>query len=973
MHLRSTDATRRSPPPGPRPLATGVRISLAFLLMALVCVGTLALPGCGGCWSDDATTAANKKKEEEKKKEDDKKKKKKKKAEKPKPDFEDLRARTLPSNDPSPTQRVPEIRGKPGHWTVLSVTAKANNYDFPGELVTYAEEPATNFPMLIENTSSRLSISRPASLPKGQSRPLPTLVYLPRKETGRVYSLRTELRGSRGGSAVKPFSFQTGSMKDYQFLIVVLASNPSSYTHLDKAHSIRMPQVEVPGDLPESGEVLQHYFVVRPNVEKGAPLPAYPLAWTNTAFVIWDDINPDVLTKEQLESLIDWIHWGGQLIISGPGSLDKLKGKPLAAYLPGESTEALKLEQTAFDDLNRVFSLQRDPSRRQPGAAPPKDDHLRRINITSERPMVGVALKLHPEAHEIEGTGGLVVERRVGGGRIVVSRFPLTDVRVRQWKNFDGFLNAVLLRRPARVFDNQNDLGMLNVRWVTPELGNMLQEPRIGSTLRYFSRDIGSLENKSSGATSTTTTAPTDPSTPMGGATPAPVVGFSGAPVMGAPGFSPYGYGYDPTPRTRNDTSKTHPPIDDWHFLGYESTFDSGVAAWNDQGAASLAARQALTEAAGIEIPRADFVIKVLAVYLLVLVPLNWALFWLLGRVEWAWLAAPVIAIVGAGTVVRLAQLDIGFARSRTEIAVLEMQGNYERAHLTRYTALYTSLSSTYTLAFDEQSALALPFSSGKRDQSPFEINTTTNVHFHRDKQASLTGVKVSSNSTGMVHSEQMYPLGRDPKLTEALALTGDEQKGYSLRNTTELTIRDVGIFRRREDIRPTGSSQPRQQIETAYVAELKPQTSVALSFRPLQGNSNWLPEWNRAAVFAGSTGSITEEQKGRVRLTSLAGLATQQLRLVPGDVRLVGWTDEALSGMQISPHAPQNNIYTLVLAHLVRGSLPAVVPDKNVAEDYFDPTIFDTEPSDPNDPNAPMLEPADPNVIDPGTLQPTP
>ena len=127
-----------------------------------------------------------------------------------------------------------------------------------------------------------------------------------------------------------------------------------------------------------------------------------------------------------------------------------------------------------------------------------------------------------------------------------------------------------------------------------------------------------------------------------------------------------------------------------------------------------------------------------------------------MGRVEWAWMAAPLIAIVGAGTVIRLAQLDIGFARSRTEIAILEVQGDYDRAHLTRYTALYTSLSSTYALSFDEQSALALPFSSGKQPTSPVEIRTFTNVQFQRDKQASLTGVKVSSNSTGMVHSEQM-------------------------------------------------------------------------------------------------------------------------------------------------------------------------------------------------------------------------
>ena len=63
---------------------------------------------------------------------------------------------------------------------------------------------------------------------------------------------------------------------------------------------------------------------------------------------------------------------------------------------------------------------------------------------------------------------------------------------------------------------------------------------------------------------------------------------------------------------------------------------------------------------------------------------------------------------------IRLAQLDIGFARSRTEIALLEVQGGYDKAHLTRYTAVYTSLSSSYRLAFAHHSALALPFNVGQ-------------------------------------------------------------------------------------------------------------------------------------------------------------------------------------------------------------------------------------------------------------------
>ena len=42
---------------------------------------------------------------------------------------------------------------------------------------------------------------------------------------------------------------------------------------------------------------------------------------------------------------------------------------------------------------------------------------------------------------------------------------------------------------------------------------------------------------------------------------------------------------------------------------------------------------------------------------------------------------------------------------------MLEVQGGYSRAHLTRYMALYSSLSTTYDIRFDDPSALAQPFS----------------------------------------------------------------------------------------------------------------------------------------------------------------------------------------------------------------------------------------------------------------------
>jgi hypothetical protein len=878
----------------------GLKLLVAFTVL----VGFVAaMPGCGGCSSNTTTTAAAKKKKEEEEKK--KKAKDKKKKEKPKPNFDPIQVRMWPSNDPTLSEKTPRMNIKQGHWVSLNATTKANNFDFVGELATFAEAKGTNppLPLELENTNSRLSNWRPASLPKGQTKHFETLLFIPKRpqQAGYNYSVRNELRGLRGGGLQEPANNIAAAMKEHEHILVVLASNPAAYTHLDKLHSVRMPEVEA-----YESETLQYYYVVRPNVEKRAPLPTHSLAWTTTSHVVWDDINPAIITAEQQQAMLDWLHWGGQIIISGPNSLDKLKGSFLHAYLPAEAAETVKLDQSAFDELNAVWSLQETK----------KKNRLRTITIHSERPMVGVRFKKHVAATDVAGTGGLVVERRVGGGRVVVTAFPLVDVRIKQWKNFDSFFNAALLRRPPRIFKSHSELATLQVVWADQGLAHMLLEPRLGSTLRYFSRDVGYLRDDKRA--------------------PAPVVyqqesmpGVTGMPITTATGMmSGYGGYYN---QSRVDTTGQHPTLEDWHFGGYVAAPQMGVAAWRDDGAATDAARQALAEAAGIEIPQADFVFKVLLVYLTILVPVNWFIFWMLGRVEWAWVAAPIIAIVGAGAVIRLAQLDIGFARSRTEIAVLEVQGGYDRAHLTRYTALYTSLSSSYRLGFADQSApLALPLAQPPGEAPPAQqISAIDHVTFRRDRDYSLSGVQVQSNSTKMVHSEQMFPLAG--KLT----LIGDNQKGFTVKNTSGVTIQDVGVLCR------TLSGQ----VQAAYLAKLEPNTSAPLAFAALpvpqegQPPSLWLSQWSKSAVLSMPTGNSAEE-RGQIRLTRLARLAVDQLQLLRGDVRLVGWTDEDLAGMQISPHAPQNKTYTLVLAHLVRGDLPLARPDSNVAEDYYEPPL---------------------------------
>jgi hypothetical protein len=304
-------------------------------------------------------------------------------------------------------------------------------------------------------------------------------------------------------------------------------------------------------------------------------------------------------------------------------------------------------------------------------------------------------------------------------------------------------------------------------------------------------------------------------------------------------------------------------------------------------------------------------VLRVLAVYLLVLVPVNWALFRAIGRVEWAWFAAPVIAVCGAMAVVRLAQLDIGFARSRTEVAVLELQGGHARGHLTRYMALYTSLSTSYDLTFDEPTALVQPLGDPQLDEMKRPAVTT--VTFQRDDKVHLRGFRVGSNSTGMIHSEEMRGIGG------AVVLQA-EQQGLVVVNKSDITLKDVGVIRRV----PQNETGRVPVIQVAWVGELEPKTNKTLRFAPAADTRMLLREWQNSPITA------TQTPEGEVSLLRILDLARDPRRLNEGDLKLIGWTDADLGGLELRPRASQTTLRTLVIANLQHGLPPAPRPDEN-------------------------------------------
>ena len=859
------------------------------ILVGVLLLVIAAAPGCSGC-RGTSVAAKNKKKLD-----DEANEKKKKKLEKPKPDFELTKLKTFPDDPSTITNYV-----KPGHWISARQRFLTNNFDFSGDVESSTVD-SNGKQLDVDRTPFQISGSRKIQLPKGSPKDAELLYHVPRRtatQTGSTKSvwLRTRLLTARNGREVtSPTSEGTMAMPDYQFYLVVLAKDPDSYGYLKKLESIAAPRYDY--DQP----LRTYYRVILPPLdlasETAIPLSENPITWTTVAYLWWDDVQPSSLSVGQQQALLDWLHWGGQMVISGPNSLDVLKNSFLTEYLPAEKVQSREVHASDMTELDESWSL-----------FCKRTNDARRLDLVGQ-PLLGAELRKHAQADFIPGTSNLMIERRVGQGRIVVSAVPLNDRRIVNWRSFDNFVNACLLRRPSRKYSTFENDTIVHQGWSNFE-GWLDEDPRLASTVRYFTRDVGYLEEKKEQELfhSLDSQQRIEQESQR----------FGGLSRADASYLKP--------------KAGHHPFNDDWHFDGYSYSPESGVGGWNDFSAVADQTRKSLTRAAGIKIPRPDFVLKVVGIYLLVLVPVNWLVFRLLGRVEWAWIAAPIIAIAGAVMVIRTAQLDIGFIRSRTEIAVLEIQGGFPRAHLTRFTALYSSLATAYDLGFEDPSAVALPFASDPTYRR--ELNESAiNVHFRNETRlvddqkrlaGELSGFQVSSNSTSMIHSEQMIGIGG------SLRLIGDEDQGFQLTNDSELALKGVGVLR---------VAQSGQKL-MAWIGDLDPQTTQRVRFEIVPDGWQYFSEWNKSPATVHSE----DDLGGEINLAGLIDLAIHKIRMRRGDARLVGWSETDFSGQRLHPRTAQTNFRALVVGHLTKGTLPAPQPDTNCSMEFRDPPADDAE-----------------------------
>ncbi|HEY2826915.1 MAG TPA: hypothetical protein VGJ04_04885 [Pirellulales bacterium] len=436
----------------------------AVRILTLCLAALLALPGCGGCTKTELPDS-----EQSLKNRMDAALKEK---EKPKPDFDPIKLTIVPQK--TDEKNIARRLVKPGHWTAVVEETKANNFDFTGQLFAEARTNAAGPAIDLPHMPYRLAVMRPAPLAKGQAKSLELLFYVPPDSTKAW--LATELRNRGGSVAATPGPEPLTLMKAHQYHLVVLAPQPYRYRLLERLDSVRGPHASNVSDI-ESG--LHYYQVIAPPLEKPLPLPTNALAWTSIAYLVWDDVDPTLLSPEQQQALIDWLHWGGQLIISGPKSLDQLRDKAfLGSYLPAVPGEPLSITTEMLGPMNHEWTL---PIKGEPGKP-----------LALVSPWSGVTLIPQADANVLVDAGGaekepLVVERRVGRGRIIATAFRLTQRELWNWPSFDGFLNACLLRRPPREFSAADYSAGLNADWVDQPW--RYRDPLLVTGVRYFSRD----------------------------------------------------------------------------------------------------------------------------------------------------------------------------------------------------------------------------------------------------------------------------------------------------------------------------------------------------------------------------------------------------------------------------------------------------------------------------------------------------
>jgi len=163
----------------------------------------------------------------------------------------------------------------------------------------------------------------------------------------------------------------------------------------------------------------------------------------------------------------------------------------------------------------------------------------------------------------------------------------------------------------------------------------------------------------------------------------------------------------------------------------------------------------------------------------------------------------------------------------------------------------------------------------------------------------------VASNSTAIVHTEQMIDLGGP---FEFVSRDGASR----LVNRTKYALRQAAVLRRAAN----------GEFQIAWIGELPAGSEADLGFVAAEATVSTLPNWTF------STADTDDSSSTSLNLDQLANIVRAPSRLRTGETRLLAMVDTALPGMAIEPapsQAPRAG--TVVIAQSGSASAGSAAP----------------------------------------------
>ena len=502
-------------------------------------------------------------------------KKKAKGKDRARPPFEIYRSQIAPNDV------IPWL--KPNQWNGLSLDLQANEGNYDGVL--------QSLPVPLVGPPYEMIYGREARLVKEQRSRLGMPILIPRMPKDK--ELLVELRRPEAIRADQLYSVPLRPLPPHQMLVMVLTKESNDAYAAWSRFSATIPATFDRGD-SRALDMNRYYRMLLPlDVEKPF-LPPHPLTWGAISHIVWDGMAPDVLSTAQQSAMLDWLHWGGQLVVIGGAgpNYSIFRESFLEPYLPADPTGESRLLAEAdlkplSDSYPPPFRTPTEGETVRPARRSSVQLFLEKFNLgyndpdpirpAADRPLYVAGLEPREGAATIPlGVGSpdlLAVESRVGRGRITMLTVNPSDPALAVWEGLDTLVRRVVFRRAEEAVAPLSKAG----ESYDPQYRNLSMGGPDLSWYRIAARDVGPR----------VPVAPPDPRQSRRGY----------APVGAALAREPWS--------TSVDYATADPDVPNLQ----------GVAEWFDATRVPRICRGVLEQASGITVPSSQFVLKVILAY----------------------------------------------------------------------------------------------------------------------------------------------------------------------------------------------------------------------------------------------------------------------------------------------------------------------------------------------------------------------